>query len=40
MNGFKYQHSQVLQLIYEAGQGGFVNEEEKKQMKSKKYPNN
>jgi hypothetical protein len=34
MNNFKYQHSQVLQLIFEANQKNLISEEEKKQMKS------
>jgi hypothetical protein len=33
MDNFKYQHSQVLQLVYEANKSGYLNDEEKRKMK-------
>jgi hypothetical protein len=34
-NNFKYQHSQVLQLIYEINKANLITDQEKRQMKGK-----
>lgn len=35
MEKFKYQHSEVLQLVYDANQKNMINDEEKRKMKGK-----